>query len=259
MMAENQRKIDPEYRGYITNRLLSSRLPPLQSDDYLKGLLKHGFSVVEDLGELDHLGMLPSELEGKTLDVGVGGARSLLQGVENGYDLCGVDLALAARVGGFHPGSRSMMKEGLALESLRKVMSQFPDKLIEADAAKEIPFPDNSFEDVIACISLPNYARDRDEAVQSVLEMVRVSKSKVAFVTGYPEIPLKGQMTRIGVGKKAFDFGLVDLLNNLEVLGIGLSWRLVPNKSESQPQNFVSAHLDVSGKDQEKLKSFRFP
>ncbi|MDP2632201.1 MAG: methyltransferase domain-containing protein [Candidatus Curtissbacteria bacterium] len=64
----------------------------------------------------------------------------------------------------------------------------YPDRFKIADATEHMPFPDSSFDVVLACLSLPNYARNPQEVINSILEMIRVAKEKVVFTTSFPDI-----------------------------------------------------------------------
>lgn len=256
-MAETDKPtdIDRRFRGFISARPLSQQLPPLENDRYLQSLLINNIDYDDQLGELDYLGIMPSELTGRVLDVGIGGGRSLQQGVQNNIDIYGLDIALIANIGTLTPGARTQLRQRLARENLTRIKSDYPERFIEADATQHIPFPDNDFDTVIACLSLPIYARNLSEAKRSILEMIRVSKSKVVFASGYSQIPKASEMARYGVGVRdnIFEFCLVDFLKSLEPLGVSHSWTSVNNQSTIERRDIVSAHLDVSKKDQQQL------
>lgn len=248
-------QIDPGYRGYSTNRLLSKLLPPLRDDLYLKILSKNNLPVYENIGgELEYLHLTPADLSGRTLDVGIGGGRSVLQALENGIDIYGIDLALKTHSGAF---GVTQIREQIARDCLRSLISLHPDRVIEADAAKHIPFPDNSFDTVIACVSLPPYARNEKEAITSILEMIRVAKTKVVFSAGYSSLPSSGDIAKFGVGKNTFNFSLIDFLNTLKQFGVETSWKIVkvPKSDREHDKDKVSAHLNVSKKKQSLIKS----
>lgn len=255
---EKNERIDPAYRGYVSNRLLTTSRP-FSGDGFLKKLAKIGLSYDEAVGgELEYLGMKVEELSpGRVLDVGIGGGWSLLQSLQLGIDMYAVDLALAARVGGIHPGARTQAREQIALESLRAIKDEYPQRFIEADAAQRIPFADDYFKTVIACMSLPNYARNPREAVASILEMIRVAQGRVIFTSPYHVIPERDVSGVVGIADHKFNFRLAAFLHTLEGYGIDHSWRVVPNRSAYSDGDIVSAHLDVSKKDRGRLNSER--
>ena len=251
-------EIDSAYRGYVSNRLLTTSRP-FSGDGFLKKLAKIGLSYDEPVGgELEYLGMKVEELlPGRVLDVGIGGGRSLQQALQLGIDMYAVDLALRARVGGTHPGARTQAREQIALENLQAIRDEYPQRFVEADAAQRIPFADDYFETVIACMSLPNYARNPKEAVTSILEMIRVAQRRVVFISPYHAIPESDLSGGVGIAANKFNFRLAAFIHALEQYGINLSWKQVPNKSDYSDGDIVSAHLDVSKKDQERLNSER--
>lgn len=243
--------IDPEYRGYICSRILSSKLPPITTDEYVSLLAKHQLKDSDPLGgELEYLCLDPKELHGKVLDVGIGGGRSIIQGLENHIDIYGIDLALKARQGALHPGGMSVAREQVARQCLTNVLKTYPDRVIEADAAVRIPFPDIFFNTTIACISLPNYARNRREAITSIVEMIRVANERVVFTAGQRNKPNNKLVFRYGVGRNIFNFQLINFLDELGKYGIRYEWKSVNDRSEHEPIDIVSAHLDVSSKNQ---------
>lgn len=259
-MSEEEKngEIDQTYRGYVSNRILTTARP-LSGDEFLKKLAKIGLSYDEAVGgELEYLDMKVEELSpGRVLDVGIGGGRSLLQALQLGIDIYAIDLALRARVGGTHPGATTQAREQIALENLQAVKDEYPQRFVEADATQRIPFADDYFKTVIACMSLPHYARNSREAVTSILEMIRVARGRVVFTSPYPAIPEHDLLAEIGIGRNRFNFRLAGFLHALEAYGINFSWKQVPNKSAYNNGNIVSAHLDVSKKDQERLNSER--
>lgn len=252
-MSEEARsdEIDPRYRGYVTNRLLTTSRP-LVGDDYPEKLAK--YNLTDDhatAGELEYLGLKLEDLpEGRILDVGIGGGRSFLQALQLGIDIYAVDLALKARVGAMHPGALAQAREHIVLTSLRAIKEKYPQRFVEADAAQRIPFADDYFSMVIACVSLPHYARNPHEAVNSIMEMIRVGRDSVVFTCNYASIPEGDQPLSIGIGDSKFRFRLAGFLNTLESYGIKLSWTRLK-------AFIVAAHLDISQKDKKRLNSER--
>jgi len=206
---EKNKGIDPAYRGYVSNRLLTTSRP-FSGDGFLKKLAKIGLLYDEPVGgELEYLGMKVEELlPGRVLDVGIGGGRSLQQALQLCIDMYAVDLALRARGGGTHPGVQTQAREQIALENLQAIRDEYPQRFMEADAAQRIPFADDYFETVIACMSLPNYARNPKEAVTSILEMIRVAQGRVIFTFPYHVIPERDLLGVVGIADHKFNFRL---------------------------------------------------
>jgi len=215
MMTEEAKsdEIDPRYRGYVTNRLLTTSRP-LVGDNYPEKLAQYNLSDLHATdGELEYL-------------------------------------ALKARVGATHPGALAQAREQIVLESLREIRKKHPQRFFEADAAVRIPFADDYFSMVIACVSLPHYARNPREVVNSIMEMIRVGRDSVVFTCNYAGIPEDDQTPSIGIGDNKFRFRLAGFLHALELYGIKLSWTKLKTF-------IVAAHLDVSQKEQKKLNSER--
>ena len=153
-----------------------------------------------------------------------------------------------------------MAREQVARQCLTNVLAKYPERVVEADATVLIPFPDNFFDMTIACISLPNYARNRIEAISSITEMIRVASGKVVFTVGQRNKPNEELIFRYGVGRNIFNFQLVNFLDELSIFGIDYEFKSVNNQSKYEPFDIISAHLDVSKKNQklltEKLPEF---
>lgn len=255
-----EHEVDRSYRGYMTNRLLSVGLPRVRGEKFEESLREMGLSYMESVGgELEYLGMDISELGSQVLDIGIGGGRSLEQGVELGLDMYGIELGLQAREGGLHPGAASMAREREARRYLERVKRKYPNRVWEVDATQRIPQRDNSFDSVIACLSLPNYARNERELVTSILEMIRLSRERVAFTAGYKdEIPEVEDLGRYGIGRAQFEFPMARFLEDLRVnFGIEYEWRVVENPSEYANGDIVSAHLFTNAKNQAALHEYR--
>ena len=111
---------------------------------------------------------------------------------------------------------------------------------------------------VIAAISLPNYSRNPREAINSILEMIRVARNRVVFARGWDESSNSEGVVELGIGGlggKKFSFRLRDLLTKLESFGI--SWKLHKGKNSLGVIEIVNVDLDVSGKDSRALRSQR--
>ena len=220
-------------------------------------LQEYGLSPSSNLSVIDTLGITLDLLKGRILDVGTGGGRALEQALLLGKDIYGIDIALRARVCNAPVLGTSNIRQSLALENLQRVIRQYPGRIKEADATVAIPFPDNHFDTVIACVSLPAYCRNSVEAITSILEMIRVSSDKVYFSANYPSVPSGGQKADLGVGATHFKFKLAQLLHDLKNQGIKFTWKEVVNPSPYSDGKLVSAHLDVTNKNNRKLSLFR--
>lgn len=250
---EGKENIDPANRGLLTNRYLSTNLP-LTGDNCDERVTEKGLTPDHWSGELELLSLSLEDIRGKkTLDVGVGGGRALEQALQNGFDYYGIDVAPAAQQNKFRP-VMSAVREQVALDNLKRVIGKYPDKLVVADAARYIPFPNNSFDIVLACISLPNYARNPQEVVNSILEMIRVSKEKVVFTTNFSDISEIDELQRQGIGMNKFNFGLRKFLDALAEYGITYEFKQFDDQSQPETK-IVSAHLNVSGKNTDGLSA----
>lgn len=214
--------LDPyEFRGGSTNRALTEGYAPGEGS-----ILK-----ILNLSLADLAG-------NKTLDVAVGRGNALKEALERGYDYYAVDIVPVI------PQVNAITQR--AYSYLQEINKQYPGRIIGADAAAALPFADSTFDLVMSCIGLPEYARNTEEAVNSILEMIRVSKGKVAFDAG-----LKGDEI---VRTKHLRFPLNKFLLFLKPYGIGYE---IKECTHPQLIRTQSVHLDVSQKDAQKLTSDR--
>ena len=250
-------ELDLSYRGYMTNRLFTTQLGRVPGDDFEERLKEVGLSDFEPIGgELEWLGMSIDEVGHEVLDIGIGGGRSLEQGLVAGFDMYGIEIGLKARRGLSGSGLMRLRQQEVR-RYLEKVMRANPGRVWEVDATKRIPQRDNTFDTVLACLSLPDYARDERELVTAILEMIRLSRERVAFTAGYSDEPSLEDMGRYGVGNSKFQFPMAQFLKDLEYFGLEHEWRVVHDPSERAEGDIVSAHLFTNAKNQTDLDVYR--
>lgn len=242
-------------RGYVTNRYLSNNLPPTGDlcDERIK---RSGLSVGIKESVLDRLCLTEADLRGKcVLDVGTGGGRAYEQAMQNavtfGWDYYAIDLAHIVTEKGFRD-SRSALREQVAIDNLTRVIKQYPDHFRTADATRRIPFPDRSFDLVFSCIALPSYARNEQEAIRSIFEMIRVSRGKVVFNFRYDESNPNAPVPA-GVGRTSFTWVGKKLFDALTEARVMYEIRHSDQPDVEYAERTFSAHLDVSNVDIEAL------
>jgi SAM-dependent methyltransferase len=228
------------YRGMVTDRGLTRELNRKDGE----------FAV----GSLDLLGLTLADLENhRTLDVGVGGGRSLRQAQELGFDYQGADLLplidAEQLTNELYRFNVKAMQARLAA-----VVARYPDRFKVADfAGAELPYPPNSFDLVISAGALPDYAQDGREVVQALLNMIKVSRNQVVCPGGWFADNPKG-IVRLGRSDKVFSFAMKDFLEALADYGI--AYRLRPeivSEKLKGTKRMMNLDLDVSQKDSAKL------
>lgn len=257
--ATSLEKLDLSDRGHVTNRYLSNKLPPT-GDTCDQELVKKGLPPDKWPSVLEVLCLELDDIRSKqVLDVGIGGGRAFEQAQKNkdkhGWEYYGVEIAHVVRGPKFRPAAAAF-RESIAIRNLERLIQAYPEYFRTADAAKQLPFPDNSMDIVLSAISLPNYARNSQEAITSILEMIRVSRNKVVFTTNIKDINDPGQLVELGVGKHRLKFAMKRLFDELVKVGVSYELRKM-EPQELMPEGVVSAHLDVSNKNNPELLKLR--
>ncbi|MCL5438829.1 MAG: class I SAM-dependent methyltransferase [Patescibacteria group bacterium] len=196
------------------------------------------------------------QLEGrKILDVCCGAARSVSEEIP-GLDIYGFDILPAYSEDDFQ---RMEKKHGPFMtslvrgdqEALLRANKKHPNRIICGDGTAGLPFLSSSFDVAVSCFGLPYYAQNREGAITSILEMIRVAKETVIF--NIPELNKVGQ-TECGFNKKDyFTFKIIALLEKLRVFNIEYNVKREPHEKA------VGIHLDVRGKTKEYELVTRLP
>jgi hypothetical protein len=253
---QEQQPIDRTYRGYVSNRAFAPELP-IPSDDICKSKLEQ-YEIKEyaSLTVLEALGLRLADITPPILDVGPGGGRALEQALLAGLDAYAVELnsVTSTTVRGFMP-SRLGLRQNISRENFKRLLNTYPGRIKVADAAVQVPFPDRMFNTVIASYSLPLYARNPQEAITSISEMVRVCKGLIAFTSKkqIDEVMDNDTVIELGIGNNLFRFRMNAFLNHLKET-IDIKWR--SNTVEDpydENKSITSIHIDVSEIDHERL------
>ncbi len=236
--------------AYVSNRSLSQDLKPTSGEYTRDG------TVLEILGiSLDDL------RDKKILEVGIGGGMAFEQAQvhakEFGWQYFGVDLAHLRGAVGF--GIAAQRRQLIAIGDLQSVIDIYPDHFRAADATKEIPLPDDAVDICFSCLALPAYARHQAEAINSILEMIRVAREKVVFTIGTHSVDREHRIVEFGITDernelRKFEMDLQSLFEELELARIEISFTETDFGNAS---HVVSAHLDVSSKDTAALDGLR--
>lgn len=233
-------KIGPheEYRGLSTDRGLTLLLN--REDGY------------PGLGSLDMLGLAFRDLQGKVLDVGVGGGRSLRQAVERGIDYYGVDILPL-----LDAASIPSIRQVNILEMQRrflKTASMYPNRMSAADfCLPSIPFAENSFDVVLSAGGLPGYARNAQEAIISVTNMLNLSRQKVAIHGGWDASNNASGTIRLGTAALGgqFSFNMKGFVERLRAYGISY----VIASGIGPGGRLMNLHFDTSKKSPDFMQS----
>lgn len=223
------------FQGMITNRGLTT---VLNRKDNLN-----------DFGILDILGIRIDSLKDlKVLDVGIGGGRSISHALNEGLDFYGVDILPNIDITHFKlsdPRRINIVQMTSRFEDLRRI---FPRRIKVANlASNKLPFDHNYFDLVISAIALPNYASTPTEAVQSIMNMITLSRDKVIFAKGWDVSDNSNGIVDIGILGDKFMFNMKSFLESLSVYDINYS--LMKGLGSLNRINNVS--IDVSRKNQE--------
>jgi len=206
-------------------------------------------------GVLDALSLNINELKGKkVLDICIGQGNTILEGHQLGVDIYGIDLVPA-----FNPTPEERIASPQVAELIDKarlklidINSKYPGKIFAADGTSSLPFKDDFFDISYSHLGLPGYARSPEEAVNSLLEMIRVSKEKVAINPVWEDLHNKRDYLVCKSANGKFKFRLQDFLKSLDKYGV---------KFEPQIERFSgwetiesNIHIDCTRKNLAQLK-----
>ncbi len=235
--------------AYVSDRRLCEEFKPTVSE------------YTKDGTVLEILGISLEDLRGKRiLEVGIGGGQAFEQAQVHakkfGWQYFGVDIAHLRGAVGF---GLVQQRQQLAISNLEEVIDSYPNHFRAADATKEIPCLDDAVDVCLSCLALPAYARHQAEAINSILEMIRVAKEQVVFTIGSRPIDDDNRMVEFGItdernGFKRFEMDLQSLFDELELCGIKINFT---ETDFGRASHVVSAHLDVSSKERVALDVLR--
>lgn len=197
--------------------------------------------VGKDYGALKIVGLRLEDLQGKKiLDVGTGGGASFAQAINEFHlDYYALDILPAVNMRLISRRKGALLQE--MQNKLLSIVVNHPDRFKTADATKRIPYQDNTFDVVMSCLALPDYAQNAKEAIVSLYEMMRVSRELVACTSGWD--PQKNPKGILSLGDlEPFQFSMKMFLDDLSFYGISYT---VDEHPIIKGKEFFFLHIDT--------------